>query len=292
MVDGAGIREFWSHWKHEPNATKEFQKFRTRVIEVARSLWHEVFEPNSCLSRREKFAIISGTPRPSHPYFEQSGLWTLLDEAKSVFEVAEALQYLLWTLEVEARSYFDDSCRGLQKAIDLSPTIPIRLVRRGGTAILYPSGARLLDEAVVESNLAWLGRYPSVLKPFEDALKLYMAKDQKQYRNMLDSLRFSLEQMVRTALNNQRSLENQKDEFLRWLKTHDVHAQIRQMYHDLLFGGFAGYQNEAVKHQEDQYTLAEVEFVLYATGTFLRLIQRLIEQEAVVKTPAAVDAKE
>ena len=288
MVDGAGMGEFWSHWKHEPNTTKEFQKFRTRVIQVARSVWHEDLEHSAYLSRREKFAIISGTPRSSHPYFEQSGLSTLLEEAKTVFEVAEALQCLLWTLETQARSHFDLRCREFQEAIDLSPTIPIRLVRRGETAILYPSGARLLDEAAVESNLAWLGRYPSVLKPFEDALKLYMAKDPKQYRNMLDSLRFSLEQMVRTILNNQKSLEKQKDEFLRWLKAHDVHAQIRQMYHDLLFGGFAGYQNAAVKHQEDQYTLAEVEFVLYATGTFLRLIQRLIEQGAVVKASATI----
>lgn len=55
------------------------------------------------------------------------------------------------------------------------------------------------------------------------------------------------------------------------------------MYHDLLFGGFAQYQNAAVKHQEDQYTQAEVEFVLYATGTFLRLIQRLVEHETASK---------
>jgi hypothetical protein len=137
----------------------------------------------------------------------------------------------------------------------------------------------LLDEAVVESNLIWLAHYPTVLKPFEDALKFYMAKDSTQYRSMLDSLRFVLEQMVRTVLNNQRSLEKQKEEFLRWLNVHGVHGQIGRMYHDLLLGGFATYQNEAVKHQEDQYTLAEVEFVLYATGTFLRLIQRLIEHE-------------
>jgi len=50
------------------------------------------------------------------------------------------------------------------------------------------------------------------------------------------------------------------------------------MYHELLFGGFTAYQNDAVKHKEDKYTIAEVEFVLYATGTFLRLIQRLTEQ--------------
>jgi hypothetical protein len=288
MVDSAGIREFWSQWGHEPNPTQEFKKFRTCMTEVARQLWNDYFQKKDYEGRRDLFAVISGTPCGPYPYFEQSGLRGLLTEAKNVFEVAHALQYLLWSLEKVSQSGFAHCCRELQAAIEISPTIMIRLALHGSTATLYPSGARLLDEAVVESNLAWLARYPTVLNPFVEALKLYAAKDPKQYRSMLDNLRFAIEQMVRTILNNQKSLENQKDELLRWLKAHDVHAQIRGMYHDLLFGGFAGYQNDAVKHQEDQYTLAEVEFVLYATGTFLRLIQRLIEQGAVVKTPAAV----
>jgi hypothetical protein len=123
-----------------------------------------------------------------------------------------------------------------------------------------------------------LSKYPEVLKPFESALKLYMAKDPNQYRNMLDNLRFALEQMLRSVLSNQKSLENQKEEFLRWLNQHDVHGRIGNMYHTLLFVGFADYQNDAVKHREDAYTPAEVEFVLYMTGTFLRLIQRVVEQ--------------
>jgi hypothetical protein len=278
MVDSARIREFWSHWEHEPNPTQEFNKFRIRVSEVARKLWDEYFKPSQ--DRRRRFAVLSGTPSEVYPYFDQSGLATLLSEAKNVFEVADAIQWLLWTAESDHQNILDDFCRQLQGAIEISPTIMIRLVKHGKTATLYPTGARLLDEAVVESNLVWLARYPDALKPFEGALKLYMTKDPNQYRGMLDNLRVSLEQMLRAVLNNKKSLENQKEEFLRWLKQHDVHSRIGNMYHELLFVGFAGYQNDAVKHQEDKYTLAEIEFVLYATGTFLRLIQRLIEQEA------------
>ena len=84
----------------------------------------------------------------------------------------------------------------------------------------------------------------------------------------------SVEQILKVVLNNQRSLENQKEEFLRWLSARDAHSQIRNMYHDLLFGKFAQYQNDAVKHNEDNYTPAEVEFMIYLTGTLLRFIQR------------------
>jgi|SRR5579872_84125 len=279
MVDGAEIRDFWSQWNHEPNPTQEFKTFRIRMTEVAMQLWEDYFQRKDYEDRRKAIAVISGTPCGTSQFFQQSGFASLLTQAKNLFEVATALQYLLWTLERVSEGGFNDCCSRLQYAIEISPTIMIRLVRRGTKAILYPSGARLLDESVVETNLIWLARHPAVLKPFEEALKIYMAKDPKQYRSMLDSLRFSLEQMVRIVLNNQKSLENQKEEFLRWLSAHGVHVHIGSMYHELLFGGFSRYQNEAVKHQEDQYAEAEVEFVLYATGTFLRLIQRLLEQD-------------
>ena len=273
MVDSAKILDFWARWEHKPNEGQEFDRFRIRMTGVAGEIWLAFVQPSEPLLK--KFALISGTPRSPHPYFQQSGLYPLLDEAKTPFEVVAAIQYLLWTLEDSG--YTNHCCGQIQRALDLSPTIMIRLARHGVTATLYPTGARLLDEATVESNLVWLARYPEVLKPFREALKLYMTKDPTQYRSMLDNLRFALEQMLQAVLNNQKTLENQKEEFLRWLKLHDVHSHIGNMYHGLLFGGFARYQNDAVKHQEDKYTLAEVEFVLYATGTFLRLIQRLVE---------------
>jgi hypothetical protein len=284
MVDGKRIQEFWSHWEHEPNTTEEFKRFRTRMTEVSRKLWDDFFKGDGQKPRRERFAIVSGTAHSFNEYFQQSGLCSLLTQAANVFEVANAVQYYLWTAEeVLTHGNFDYFCRQLQEDFDLSPSIMIRLVRYGRKATLYPTGVRLLDEALVESNLVWLSRYPAVSKHFETALKLYASKDPSQTRNMLDSLRFALEQMLQVTLNNGRALENQKDEFLGWLKQHGVHAQIRNMYQTLL-AYFTSYQNDAVKHGEDEYTEVEVEFVLYAAGTFLRLILRLQEQEAAKST--------
>jgi hypothetical protein len=275
MVDGQSVREFWAHWQHDPDLTQEFIRFRTRMLEVADAIWDDYFLRFE--SRRKRYAVVSGTAYSNYTIFGSSGLSKSLKEAKNVFEVAMATQYLLWTIETEANFGLADCCRKLQGAFELSPTIMIRLVQNGKNATLYPTGARILDEDLVESNLIWLARYPQALKPFEDALKIYMAKDPNQYRSMLDNLRFSVEQMLRIVLNNQKSLENQKEEFLRWLAKHGAHSQIVGMYSDLL-ARFAKYQNDAVKHDEDEYTPAEVEFVLYATGTFLRFIQRASEQ--------------
>jgi hypothetical protein len=284
MVNSARIREFFTHWKHEPNRTEEFARFRIRMLEVLRKLWK--FNVQDHEELRGRFAEISGTPCSPSPYFEQSGLNNLVDNAKNEFMVARAVQCMLWSIEELAPGCLDYYCERIKDALELSPGIMIRLVHQGRIATLYPAGVAMLDEALVDENLVWLSRYPTVLKPYGEALKLYLTKDPNLYRSMLDNLRFTLEQLLRVVLNNGRSLENQKEEFLFWLKKHGAHAQIGNMYHQLLFNHFALYQNDAVKHQEDQYAPAEVEFMLYLTGTFLRLIQRLIEDD-----PAATARK-
>ena len=91
--------------------------------------------------------------------------------------------------------------------------------------------------------------------------------------NLLDNLRFSLEQMLHVVLGNQKSLENQKTEALKWLAAHQIHAHVTNMYNDLITR-FASYQNEAVKHNE-RYSPMEIEFMIYLTGTFLRLLVQL-----------------
>jgi hypothetical protein len=65
---------------------------------------------------------------------------------------------------------------------------------------------------------------------------------------------------------------------LKWLGSQKIHSQVTNMYHDLV-SRYAMYQNEAVKHNE-KYSLAEVEFMIYLTGTFLRLLAQLHRQEA------------
>jgi hypothetical protein len=174
MVDGSRIREFWLHWEHEPNPTAEFESFRVRLTVVFRKLWDDFFKAHETM--RERFALISGTPCSAYEQFSQCGLCSLLKEAKTVFQLANTIQYFLWTIETQTEGNVGYCCCEIQKALDLSPAIMIRLVRNGKSATLYPSGARLLDETLVEGNLIWLTRYPDVRKPFETALKLYMAK--------------------------------------------------------------------------------------------------------------------
>ena len=281
MKDKERITTFWQRWNHEPSEKESLSRFRARVIEVARDTWDNSVRYSPSLIK--EFAFYSGTTyiHRNNNTYELSALAEHLEEAGTIYEIVEAIQFLLWTLASKwgQEKYLKECCDRLNKVLDVTPNIPVQLFFDGKEAVLYPTGAELLDEAVVESNLIWLVDYPTVLKPFEEALKIYQSKDVSQHRNMLDNLRFAIEQMLRAVLNNQKSLENQKEALLPWLAAQGAHSQIVTMY-SVLLAHFALYQNEAVKHKEDTYTPAEIEFVLYLTGTFLRFIQRVAQSSA------------
>jgi hypothetical protein len=126
---------------------------------------------------------------------------------------------------------------------------------------------------IIDFVLEGIERYPKADKPFSQALSKFLRGDRTHYRNILDDLRFSLEQLLKSLLSNDKSLENQKDILGAWLKDKGVHAQIRSLYVHLA-KCFSQYQNNAVKHDEN-YSGMEVEFMIYLTGTLMRLLLEL-----------------
>jgi len=274
MIDAEQLKAFWKRWGYEPGEEVEFRRFITRLDELLESVWNEYIRNYS--AQRHKFAFISGTKTLDSTYngYEFTAICDTLKKHLPLPQVIEMVQFVLWTLQPSAASHV---CNRLNRVFNASPNLQVKAVFERDRALLIPMGAELLDKEVIEGNLAWLENYPQAAKPFAEALKIYMGKDPNQYRSMLDNLRFSVEEMLRAVLKNQKSLENQKEQFLCWVKDHGAHSQISGLYHDLLFGRFAQYQNDAVKHHEDDYTPAEVEFLLYWTGTLLRFVQRVSE---------------
>jgi DNA-binding MarR family transcriptional regulator len=190
---------------------------------------------------------------------------------------------LFWLLERHGYSQkIRDLADRLRLNVKLTPSVEFQIARNKEKVILYPPGAQLLDEATVNEPLMWLENYPTAAEPFERALKLYLEGDSSGNRNLLDNLRFAIEQLLREVLENTKSLEQQKRPLLTWLGSeHRVHQQVVNMYEKLLFGDYTRYQNDAVKHSEG-CSEEEIEFMIYLTGTFMRLIIKLSESNRVV----------
>ena len=207
----------------------------------------------------------------NNKYFGNTHVYREIKVCKNIKQLATALEVLFLILEKEDKNLpLDKIVKKLRDAAKLSPNVGFNITLSKKRVILYPPGAKLLDEGVVNDVLEWLEKYPKVANAFEESLKIYTDRDTNKYRNLLDNLRFSIEQLLKEILNNDKPLEKQKEELLPWLKQRGNHQWIINLYQQLLYY-YCQYQNDAVKHDEE-FSKDEIEFMIYLTGTFIRFL--------------------
>lgn len=128
-----------------------------------------------------------------------------------------------------------------------------------------------LDFNAIEETKHWLNEYPEVKKVYEDGINKYNLKAYE--RNVLDDMRLSLELLWKKILDRECSLENQKDEIGKWLKTKDTTTHFRNMFLSLT-KYFTDYQNNNIKHN-DNVNIQEIEFIIEITSLFMKNIVKL-----------------
>jgi hypothetical protein len=291
----------YRRWKIDLEYGDQFLKFKNRCIDAINRLIGDYLVLNSDVD--EKFFEILNLHKAAEPYVKKSqtrNIYPALTNITSPFvytergfgdteiykcvkncedskELAAALQFLFWALEEkdgEAQNLIFELVRQIRKSSRLTPSASFQIHQKGTQVIIYPQGDQFLDEGIINYVLAGLEDYPKAARQFEQALKIYQSGEVSQYRNLLDNLRLAIEEVLKKVLHNERTLENQKEILLARLKNHGLHVQVRNMYQQLLFCFYCHYQNNAVKHRED-YSLDEVEFMIYLTGSFIRLILQL-----------------
>ena len=213
--------------------------------------------------------------------FSNTAIYKVIIKADNFKNFIRALQILFWVLEEENYTKLKELAKEVEQASQLTPAFAFRVAFRKGKVTLYPSGAKLLDQKMVDETLEWLQDYPNVVQHYKKALQIYMEKGKSHYRELLDNLRLTVEQLLRKILGNRKSLENQEGILPQWLKQRGTHQEIVNMFRTMLFNRFAPFQNERVKHNVDQYSDAEVEFLIYLTGIFVRLLIEVSKMEPI-----------
>jgi hypothetical protein len=95
-------------------------------------------------------------------------------------------------------------------------------------------------------------------------------------RNVLDDLRLALETLLKTILENERSLENQLPGLGLFIKARGGSPEFGNMFAKLV-EYYCPYQNTYVKHA-DAVIEQEIEFVLEITSSFMKHIIRMHAQ--------------
>lgn len=136
----------------------------------------------------------------------------------------------------------------------------------------YPSGIPILDKRVINDVLNFLEKYPKAHKEFSEALEYFIKNN--NYRDCVDKTRLGLEIFLKELLNNDKSLENQLECIGNFLKNHNIHKEICNLFKNLL-DTYKCLQNDNAKHDSGDFQKEEVEFLFYLCGSFIRLFMQI-----------------
>lgn len=286
------IKNFYRRWGVDYNENKRFSEFKNRALSTIDSIMGERFLSDAGL--QERFLKLIGEHVPTSTmdnrwtlipqgimgelkHFADSPVHMILSEEQDFNQFMRFLQTLFWLdLDPDVREALYLS---LKEDIELS-MLPVQIKRTGGNdIILYPRGAKLLDENVVNNVLDWLVRYPKTYQNFKSGLEKYQNKIYQ--RNLVDDLRLAFELLLKKILKNTKPIEKQTRPLDSFLENAKVPTEIKKMFTTLVTY-YSKYQNEYVKH-DDRVNEFEIEFIVYLTGTFLRYVMILEESKSNAK---------
>ena len=120
----------------------------------------------------------------------------------------------------------------------------------------------------------WLEQYPNSLKPYNEAIKQFELNIFQ--RNLLDNLRLSLELLLKSILNNEKSLENQQKDLGQYIRNNDYSKELNNMFLKLI-DYYSKYQNEYIKHN-DKVNKNEIEIIFDLTSLFMKFLIKIGEK--------------
>src|SRR5437016_1279159 len=204
------IKRHDHRWKIEAAANVEFDRGKNRLRKLVDDVLKRVILKDEL---DEDFAYLMGRriKREYELIAEEitGSKWHVLnalDESKNPADVSRVVYCWLQALRRNEYLGIARFTELVREVFDHCPSLGIRLASRQGIASLYPAGARLLDEKLVDDVIDWLRPHTKAAECFEGALRQYLSGNQDQHSDILNNLRKSLELLVKDILKNRKSL--------------------------------------------------------------------------------------
>ena len=148
---------------------------------------------------------------------------------------------------------------------------------------IFPKGAQEFDDALVSQPLEWLTKYPQAHKTFCIALRQY--SDGIYIRDVADNLRKALEEFLREFLGNNCDFNKNKKEVEAYLKSQNADPQLINIFGSLI-NHYYLMNNNIAKHT-DKVDAKYLEFLMYQTGIFIRML--IVVKQAEQEVPSDAD---
>lgn len=155
--------------------------------------------------------------------------------------------------------------------------IPYEILKDNDGYFVFPRGAKELDDALVSQPLEWLKDYPSARIAWIKALKDYSDATEETASDVADKFRKALETFFQEFFGGQKSLENYKSDYGKYLKEQGIPKEISGNFETLL-QSYTQFMNNYAKHR-DATSDKVLEYIMYQTGIIIRLLITLRQKE-------------
>ena len=226
------------------------------------------------------FCNVTGTPRRNTIYGNSFGY--VVDILRQNSQTIEAfLSYYIAFInckkDTEVRKWKRAHFQNLVCNLLKESHIPYEVLTDKDGFFVFPKGAKELDDALVSEPLKWLSAYPKAHAAFVKALKEYANATPDNASDIADKFRKALETFFQEFFECDKSLENCKNLYGGYLKSHSVPSEIAGNMETLL-QSYTHFMNGYAKHH-DKTSINVLEYIMYQTGNLIRLLITLKRTE-------------
>lgn len=158
-----------------------------------------------------------------------------------------------------------------------SAHIPYELLMDNDEYFIFPKGVSEFDDVLVSQPLEWLQKYPVARTAWIKALKEYAPSTEENASDVADKFRKALEAFFQEFFGGQKSLENYKSDYGKYLKEQGIPKEISGNFETLL-QSYTQFINNYAKHR-DATSDKVLEYIMYQTGNIIRLLITLQQEE-------------
>lgn len=148
--------------------------------------------------------------------------------------------------------------------------IPYELFEDEDGIYVFPKGVPELDGPLVSEIYDWLKKYPAAEKSWDKALRAYAKVTANSASDVADLFRKALETFFKEFFRNEKSIENNKVEYGRYLKEQGIPSELSNNLESIL-QGYTNFMNNYAKHN-DKTSVNVLEYLMYQTGNTIRLL--------------------
>jgi len=196
----------------------------------------------------------------------------LIKAAKDVPRLVFIAQCLLWETAAWDSDRVGQMTADIQRAIELSPGLRVRLVSDEGSPELIPRGVKALDKALADEPQVWLDGHPTAQERFGRSLRLLGRNDAGSRRRGLMSMRKALQAILREVVGARGALSHQIEPLRRWLVENGVTEATARVTTACL-ERLTEADSQLSGH--DSSAEIECEYLAYGAGALVRLVMRL-----------------